>query len=164
MAIRIEVPLTRGAVALVDECDFERVTAHRWYLTSSGYAARSIWNCGDRRIEYMHRAIMEAPPGIEVDHINHDRVDNRRSNLRCVDHSTNAKNVSSHRDGTSHYRCVSFDKKRGLWVVFARIDGKQRYFGSFEHEEDAAYRASIVIDAFFNGGRERAKELACLPR
>jgi hypothetical protein len=162
MATRFAVPLTKGAVALVDECDFERVTAHRWYLTSSGYAARSIWNGGNRRIEYMHRAIMEAPSDVEVDHINHDRVDNRRSNLRCVDHATNARNISPHRDGMSRFRCVSFDKKRGLWVVYARVDGKQRYFGSFEHEEDAAYRAGVVIDAFFNDGRGRAKELACL--
>ncbi len=84
----------------IDESDFSMLCAHKWYF-SQGYATtnRHRLGCGrkdtDRNINVaMHRMLMGPPPrpGLCVDHINRDRLDNRRDNLRWVTSTQNARN------------------------------------------------------------------------
>ena len=89
----IEIPLTQGKVALVDDEDFERVNAFKWcadwsYSTKSFYARRKE----KKKTIFMERLIMQTPNNMTCDHINHDTLDNRKNNLRNCTRAENARN------------------------------------------------------------------------
>jgi transposase len=102
------IPLTEGFYAYVDAADFEQLNQYRWY-TFNGYAARSE---NGKRI-YMHRHIMDPPQGMVVDHINHNRYDNTRANLRNVTQGENIHNMRKHVGGISVYKGVGRDRRWG---------------------------------------------------
>jgi hypothetical protein len=81
--------------AAVDTDDFELLDEMRWHL-NGGYVATTITIYpSPNRLQvypYLHRIIMNAPDGMEVDHINHDKLDNRKSNLRLATGSQNNQN------------------------------------------------------------------------
>lgn len=77
----------------------------------------------------------------EVDHINRDRLDNRRCNLRVVTHAQNGQNVPA-QGGTSPHRGVSFCRQTGRWRAHVMIDGKQNQLGRFDTEQEAAIAAA----------------------
>jgi hypothetical protein len=84
-----EIPLSRGEVAVVDEEDYEKVINFgRWWCSDTGYA---ICHIGTKKVR-MHRLINNTPKGLITDHINGNRLDNRKTNLRTVDHKENAAN------------------------------------------------------------------------
>jgi hypothetical protein len=88
----------------------------------------------------MHREIMGLSAGDprKVDHINHDRLDNRRSNLRIVSKSQDVQNTPKRKGCSSRFKGVCCDQRRGKWVASIQIDGRSRHLGRFEIEEDAA--------------------------
>jgi hypothetical protein len=87
----------------------------------------------------LHRLLLNAPPELQVDHINGDGLDNRRSNLRLATGSQNQGNSRKRRDGvTSQYRGVSWNKRAGKWQALLRREGKLQYLGYFSDEEAAA--------------------------
>lgn len=85
-----QILLTQDKFAIVDDEDFEYLNQWKWKLSTNGYAIRCPSNgkTEDGRYKYttirMHRVIMKPSFGFETDHINFDRLDNRRSNLRNV--------------------------------------------------------------------------------
>jgi len=95
----------------VDDSDFESISETTWRRHSFGYAVKRV---GGKQI-FMHRMILDAPDDMEVDHINGNPQDNRRSNLRLCTHRQNGINRKMSKNNTSGYRGVYFDK------------GKQRY-------------------------------------
>lgn len=131
---------TRGHRALVDPADFDRLSQFRWNY-SNGYAMnpRFIWQ-GRKWSIAMHRYIMDLLPGDprEVDHINRDRLDNRRANLRVVDHSTNTMNQRARRDASSQFRAVLWAKDHSRWRAVPVVRGKSRHLGYFQSEVEAA--------------------------
>jgi hypothetical protein len=133
-----EIPLTQGKVALVDEEDFEWLKEFKWYVVqcrNRWYAAR--W-CGEtKRNVYMHREIVEADDGTQVDHRDGDGLNNRRSNLREATNSQNQMNAEISR-GRSKYRGVDWYAPRRRWRAQIGFNGRQEYIGLFEKEEDAA--------------------------
>jgi hypothetical protein len=141
-----QIPLRRrgqGIVAysLVDPEDFERFGDMRWHFQSDGYACHSL---ALGRTVFLHRAVMDMSSmndGSQVDHINGDRIDNRRANLRVVTNAQNGQNVRSHADAKSTYRGVSWDVSRGMWrarVFHGRVELFQARFAT---EIEAAYAA-----------------------
>ena len=83
-----------GGVTFVDDEDFERASQFRWAIDSNGYVTRRTKRDGRWTSIYLHRFLMDAPEGMEVDHINGDRLDNRRSaHLRLVTRAQNAQNI-----------------------------------------------------------------------
>jgi hypothetical protein len=131
---------THTVFALVSPEDYEALTPYRWFHTN-GYAVRNVGSTrrGNKTSVLMHRQILglAAGDGLEADHVNRDRLDNRRENLRQVSHARNMCNLAA-RDGTSHHRGVSWDKERELWKATASPNGRQRALGRFAHEDDAA--------------------------
>jgi len=96
-----EIPLTNGKVALVDDSDYEWLAQRKWsYQKGSkytGYAVRTDYSAERPKTLSMHGEIVKPAAGLEVDHINHDGLDNRRANLRAVTHSENMRNQRGYR-------------------------------------------------------------------
>lgn len=112
---RIEI--TQGKYALVDYEDYTGLIRNRWCISDTGYAKRGTKSKGKTTIHYMHRQIMDYPKG-SVDHINGDKLDNRKSNLRVVDQSVNGHNRKGlNKNNTSGYRGIWYDKYRNAYVA-----------------------------------------------
>jgi hypothetical protein len=138
-----EIPLKGGQTALVDDEDYEPLSQYRWQAHQSNsdvYAARTSEVGGKRRTVWMHRLIMGAPPDKRVDHLNHNTLDNRRSNLRVVSGRENSYNRRKLKRSTSVYKGVY--KRIGDSEWRAELRGgsppKHYYLGSFPSEEQAA--------------------------
>ena len=132
----------RGLAVLVDEADYERLNRYRWYLLKgSGYAVRTTPRPQHKTV-YMHREVItDVGPGMEVDHINRNRLDNRRANLRVASRSLNAQNLTPRTDGSSRHRNVHWCTEKQRWVVKVRLNGRRHYVGSFTDEETAGRAA-----------------------
>jgi hypothetical protein len=91
----------------------------------------------------MHREILGLEHGdpTEVDHRNGDPLDNRRQNLRVVSRAENAQNVPA-RGGTSPFRGVTWDKRKGRWMAQAKLGGRQRFIGYFDDDAEAGRAAA----------------------
>lgn len=130
-----KIELTQGVYALVDDEDYEYLNNWKWYC-SGGYATRHSY------IPYktllMHRVVMGNPDGKEVDHINHDKTDNRKSNLRICTREENARNHPIHKNNTSGFKGVTWNKKANKWQAQIRHCGKNVHIGVFEDKESAS--------------------------
>lgn len=131
------IPLTQGKVALVDDQDYERVSAFKWHFIK-GYAARNGRVEARRKYIYMHREILDVPDGIEVDHRNRNGVDNRRCNLRIATSSQNKMNEGKRKDNASGYRGVYLHHASGKWVAGIQVNKRRFHLGYFDSAEQAA--------------------------
>lgn len=134
-----QIPLSKCETALVDDEDFPFLSKHKWSLSSNGYAVRETQSgCRHSRI-YMHREIM-MPTGsqIEIDHINGNKIDNRRRNLRPATHMENLSNQQKRRCGISRFKGVYYDRATGKWRGQVKHDGKAYSLGRFATEREAA--------------------------
>jgi hypothetical protein len=127
------IPLGDGLYACVDAADYERLSRWTWY-TVNGYAARTE----KKKLLYMHREIMQAPPGMIVDHINHNKLDNTRPNLRPCTGAENQRNQRKKRGSFSRYKGVGFSKDRGKWYGQIKMLGTDIWLGYFSSEIEAA--------------------------
>ena len=140
------LPLTRGLITQVDDEDFEQLSRFKWSAllgkTSGPYAVRGVLTSGKSRLIMMHRELLAAPPGMQVDHINRDPLDNRRANLRLATAGQNYAN-GTRALPTSGFRGVEY-QPRGTNKFYVRtvIDGKRVHLGSFATAEEAARVAS----------------------
>lgn len=102
-----------------------------------------VWHLLEKRAGYLHREVVSAPKGLTVDHINGNKLDNRRVNLRLASQSENLQNRHGlAASNTSSARGVSWDKTHSKWMAFAKLNGKFKNLGLFEKKEDAAAAAS----------------------
>lgn len=141
------VPLSQGYEALVDIEDLPALAAYNWSVTRSlkkggAYAQRLTPrdSSGKQRALKMHRVLMSPGPGLVVDHINGNGLDNRRENLRVCAQRDNMKNQAPHRTNKLGIKGVSVYRNR--FVAKIRVDGKTIFIGSFPtaNEAAAAYR------------------------
>lgn len=130
------IRLSGGKQTLVDDDDFEALSKWRWRC-HRGYAIRDDGPRAKRTVVRMHRAIMNAPSGLEVDHISGDTLDNRKSNLRICTHAENLKNVKKHKDGASAFKGVSWDRQKKRFRAQIFLNGKNRLVGRFRSEAEA---------------------------
>lgn len=144
----VEIPLRRrdGTVrawAIVDDIDADLLDGPRWCLWE-GYAGRYVRADGTQRAVFLHRQLLGLERGDRrvADHINGDRLDNRRANLRAVSHRENCQNLRSEPGSSSRYRGVYWHTARGRWGTDVRIDGRNHHVGYFANERDAADAAA----------------------
>ena len=132
-----EIPLTNGGVALVDAEDFERVSQYTW--SNTGGYAKSNMRLPSGNKERMHRFILGiTDAAIEVDHINHDTLDNRRSNLRQATRQQNTMHRRKYDGKSTPYKGVSLNQRLGKYLVFITVNGVQHYLGCHEDLVTAA--------------------------
>lgn len=124
----------RGYV-LVDDADLPLLEGRGWYLDASGYA-RSDWPTHSTRL---HRLLMQPPPGVGVDHINGDKLDCRRANLRLATQAQNTQNV---RTAKGPMRGVYLDRRDGRWYGQVKHHGHRHNAGRFKTEEEA--QAAVI--------------------
>lgn len=123
---------------LIDESDLEAVSHYTWYVDSHGYPATTTGKWPDRHKTFLHRFLLgQAPAGLEIDHKNRDKTDNRRANLRFVTSTVNKRNTGLLARNSSGVRGVGFDRKRGKWRALIRIPGRKTYLGRFDSLQDA---------------------------
>lgn len=144
-----EIKISGGKSAIVDDEDYEYISSYKWrYL--AGYAARAIFVGDKQKAILMHRVINKTPEGFDTDHINGNRLDNRRSNLRTASRSQNLINKGKQSNNTSGYKGVSWHKVVGAWGVNIGLNGKCVHAGYFDSIEDAV-RARKKLERFFYG-------------
>ena len=136
-----EIKLTQEKIALVDDEDFEYLNQFKWCilkLKNTYYAIRAEGPKHKRKFIFMHRQIMNTPKGLEVDHIDHNGLNNQKYNLRNCTIKQNRTNRTSW--GSSQYLGVSVYKDHGIKRIKAAIgiNGKTFHLGLFKTEEDAA--------------------------
>lgn len=138
---RRPIPLTQGQTAWVSPEDFRRVYKRKWCLhkARSGKAyAQTNMKVGGRWVRVLlHRFVLDATHGVQVDHENGDGLDCRRCNLRFATHAQNMHN-SKPRGGSSAFKGVSWSKAVGKWRAQIMAGRKYRYLGAFESEAVAA--------------------------
>lgn len=131
------IPLTKGAVALVDDEDFDHLSRHSWHLTAQGYAGRTSQVGKVKSWLLMHRVVAKAPAGMHVDHANGNKLDNRQSNLRCCTPAQNQANRSV--QSGRRYKGVIYQKQIAPKVrAEINVNGQARHLGCFASAEDAA--------------------------
>lgn len=147
-----KIPLTQGQHALVDDEDFEFLTQWKWYasyyLHINNYYAQRAQHIGffngkqKMKTIMMHRLIMEEIAGHElkrseeIDHINHNPLDNRRENLRIATKRQNQQNQK--RKTSSKYPGICWHKVSKKWRARITLNGKRKELGLFDDEREAA--------------------------
>lgn len=116
-----------------DSEDYETIKNYRILINSKGYP---IFNLEGKTYR-LHRWIMGNPTGLQVDHINHDKLDVRKNNLRIVNNQTNCQNRQIHSNNTTGYRGVS-KTKTGKYYAYVGHNYKKINCGIYEDVEDAA--------------------------
>ena len=153
-----QIPLTRGKVALVDNCDYEWLMQWKWYAHRQArpktgdvwYARRNgPREAGKKRPGiFMHREIA-AKIGLRcVDHHDSDGLNNQRFNLRPASDAQNTRNMRKKSGCTSQFKGVSWNAARSAWEADIRVDDGNRYLGLFIDELDAAraYDAAAIAN------------------
>jgi len=132
------ISLTKGKFTIVDDEDYEWLSQWKWHYNNGGYAVRAITTTKNKQtLILMHRIITNAPPDKQVDHIDHDKLNNVRINLRACTHAENQHN-RCRGCGTSKFKGVCWHKRDKKWMSSIRIYDKLKHLGCFVNEIDAA--------------------------
>lgn len=114
-------------VAIIDHADFEGLVQFKWFLHAMGYAYRQAKD-GSKKVNiYMHRVVNETPDGYDTDHINHNKLDNRRENLRTLNRSDNLRHTAQQ----------GFERNHGRYSARFRFRKKRYYLGTFATIQEA---------------------------
>lgn len=131
----------KNHITLVDDEDFEYLDQWFWsfdrrYVYRKEYLGMDGGKQKYKKI-YLHRLIMNTPEGFDTDHINHDKLDNRKENLRIVSRSQNNMNQRPQIGRTSKYKGVHWNKRGGNWKSEIKMNGKSKWSRVFKTEQEA---------------------------
>lgn len=135
--------------ALIDLEDVDKVKDIRWGLITLNYVRNA-------KIGLLHRFIMNCPDDMMVDHINHNPLDNRKSNLRVVTNQQNSMNKGLQSNNTSGYPGVYWSKTENKWYARIKINGENICLGYYINKEDAIESKKQAEIKYF--GEYRYKE------
>lgn len=123
-----------GRAALIDDADACAVGRFQWFVSVQGYPAARI----NKRTVTLHRFLMGRHGSLHVDHINRNKLDSRRSNLRWVPCAVNTANSGVRRNSSTGFKGVRRAHKGNKWHAQIRIGGRCRFLGAFDTPEQAA--------------------------
>ena len=131
------IKITQGRRAIVDDEDFDRVNSRRWSYHHSGYVVR-----GKPQVS-LHRFIIGARKGEFVDHVNGDKMDNRKSNLRLCTPAQNVQNTKSKRGSL---KGLEYRPSRRAWAVRIMASGQRHYVGYFKDKGVAMEARDVALN------------------
>lgn len=135
------IPLTKGQSAIIDDADYEFLNQFRWFVKKDGYAIAWTRENGKRKWLKMHRLVVAANPSEMVDHVDKNKLNNQRANLRICSDSQNKQNTNKKvGQYTSKYKGVSWQKRRRKWHAYVTIGGRKIHLGSYDQELEAAQK------------------------
>lgn len=122
---------------IIDIDDYEKVSQHTWCMSDNGYFKCRI----NKKPVFLHRFITNCPADLIVDHINHDKADNRKQNLR----------VCTRRQNNLNKRCkgVRFDKRRGTWQAYIYTEAGFKSLGTFKTQEEALKQRRLGEEKYY---------------
>ena len=133
-----QIRLSQGKFAIVDDEDFDFLNQWKWCAAKNRNTYYAYRADNGKNI-YMHRLILNAPAGIEVDHRHGNGLDNRRSEIRLCTHAENQHNYRKQSEATSQYKGITWNKHMKKWRVQIRSDGKHIDLGHFSNQIEAAH-------------------------
>ena len=148
------IPLTLGKFALVDLQDYYQLVKFNWFVNFNGNTVYAIGKDRGKNV-MMHRVIMNAPGHLFVDHIDHNGLNNTRSNLRLCSKAQNNCNKVSRKSATSKYKGVFCKRAGEKWLASIQHNGTKYHLGYFTDEIAAA-------KAYDEKAKELHGRFACL--
>jgi len=139
------IELTQSKRTIVDDEYFTELNKFKWHF-NCGYACRWVYPDGKAVKKRMHRVLTKASEELEVDHINQNKLDNRKNNLRLCTKAENRMNRSKYKTNTSGEKGVYFHKRDTVWTAQIGISGKRIHLGYFKEKKNAvkAYNLAAV--------------------
>jgi hypothetical protein len=146
-----QIPLTQGQFAIVDNEDYVRVNCYNWHArwcpeTKSFYAVRNLVVNEKRTTQQMHRLILylESKDKRQVDHVNHDTLDNRRENIHAV---TCRSNHHNRKNQSKLGFCIKYDKRNpnNPFVVQVHIMGRCVHVGCYHTIQEATTARDMFL-------------------
>src|SRR5688572_7781938 len=132
-----KIPLTQGKFAVIDSEDFEKISKYNYHVVKGKSNNETFYACryqiveGKETTRSLHRDILDCKAGFDIDHINGDGLDNRKSNLREVTRSQNNCNSVSHPNSTSKYKGVCRPTGVNRWRASITVNKSCKYLGLF---------------------------------
>jgi len=131
-----QIKLSSGRIAIVDNEDYENLKNYHWYF-SNGYARRNAVKDGKRIQITMHRQLMGFPVGFQIDHIDQNKLNNQKSNLRVCTNAQNSMNRKVQANNKYGLKGVFFDKYTNKYRARINYKGKTIYLGRHKDIKDA---------------------------
>lgn len=129
---------------IVNVNDFDFLSKYNWWA----YSGSALGNVNGQKV-YMHRLIVNAPKNLVVDHINHDRLDNRRENLRLCTKNENKWNTQRHKNNQSGFKGVSWNKNSEKWESRIRVNGNKLHLGYSANPINCALAYNLAAKELF---------------
>jgi len=148
-----KIVTSNGMETLVDDEDYIELSKYKWCAywnktSKSWYVIRTDYTNGKTTI-YMARYILNCPDDMQVDHINHDTMDNRKSNLRICYKFENIRNRKWNDNNTSGYKGVYWHKRDRKWRSQYGINKTRKYIGSYNNPIVAALMYDDVVSKVY---------------
>lgn len=121
---------------MVDDEDFERVNVFEWHLNDKGYAVRRPHH--PKKTIRLHRFIMNPTSRQQIDHVDGNKLNNQKYNLRLCNNAENMRNRGKYRRNQSGYKGVWWHTQIGRWAANLRLNGKTVHLGIFDNKKEAA--------------------------
>lgn len=140
-----EIQLTRGKTVLVDDEDFDYLSQFKW-VYNGNYATMNVQiGYKKQKVVRMHRMLMNAPDNMQVDHIDNNKLNNQKNNLRVCTSAENRRNTPRHKNNKSGYKGVCLNRHKTGWVSTIVYKGKKYKLGNnFKSPEEAAKAYDIA--------------------
>lgn len=140
----VKVTLRTGEYMVCDLEDWNYLKFYGWRLGSTGYAQTRV----DGKNLKFHVEVMGRKTGFVIDHINRNRLDNRKENLRFVTQEVNTLNRSMQRNNKCGHKGIYYDKSRDKYVAEIKVKGKKIYLGRYENIEDAINAREKAVEEY----------------
>jgi hypothetical protein len=165
------INLTKGYVAMVDDDDYARINQYEWCVgvTTHGDGSKTLYakRCANKTETFylMHRLILSiTDPTIEVDHVDHNGLNNQKHNLRVATSSQNQGNAQVRSDNTSGFKGVTWHKHQKRWLPQLQTKERKIYLGSFVDKVKAALAYDKAAREYFGEFAHTNESLGLLPK